>query len=49
MNAILGLVVMLGCVFGGYVLAGGKFDIIMHALPHEIRRIGGAARRTFIM
>ena len=49
MNAILGLAVMLGCVFGGYVLAGGKFDIIMHALPHEMMVIGGAALGTFIM
>ena len=49
MTTIGGLVFLLGCVFGGYVLAGGKFDIIMHALPHEMIVIGGAAIGAFVM
>ncbi|MEQ9315424.1 MAG: flagellar motor stator protein MotA [Henriciella sp.] len=43
MNAILGLVVTVLMVFGGYMLAGGHLDIIMHALPFEGMMIGGAA------
>ena len=49
MTTIGGLVFLLACVFGGYVLAGGKFDIILHALPHEMLTIGGAAIGAFVM
>jgi chemotaxis protein MotA len=44
-----GLIFLLVCVFGGYVMAGGKFDIILHSLPHEMVTIGGAAIGSFIM
>ncbi|MGB3625692.1 MAG: flagellar motor stator protein MotA [Henriciella sp.] len=43
MNAILGLIVTVVMVFGGYMLAGGHLEIIMHALPFEGMMIGGAA------
>ena len=43
MNAILGLVVTVLMVFGGYILAGGHMEIITHALPFEGMMIGGAA------
>ena len=33
MLAIIGIVVVVVMVFGGYVLAGGKFGIIIKALP----------------
>ncbi|MEN0072731.1 MAG: flagellar motor stator protein MotA [Paracraurococcus sp.] len=49
MTTIGGLVFLLACVFGGYVIAGGKFDIILHALPHEMIVIGGAAIGAFVM
>jgi len=49
MNLGIGLVVLFGCVFGGYVAAGGKFGIILHSLPYEMLIIGGAAVGTFIM
>ncbi|NOG70321.1 flagellar motor stator protein MotA [Roseicella sp. DB1501] len=49
MTTIAGLVFLLACVFGGYVIAGGKFDIILHALPHEMIVIGGAAIGAFVM
>lgn len=48
MNAILGLVVTVLMVFGGYVLAGGKLGIITHALPFEGMMIGGAALGAFL-
>ena len=43
MNAILGILVTVGMVFGGYILAGGHMEIITHALPFEGMMIGGAA------
>ncbi len=49
MTTIGGLIFLLVCVFGGYVMAGGKFDIILHSLPHEMVTIGGAAIGSFIM
>jgi chemotaxis protein MotA len=49
MTTIGGLIFLLVCVFGGYIMAGGKFDIILHSLPHEMITIGGAAIGSFIM
>jgi chemotaxis protein MotA len=40
---IIGVVVVFGMVFGGFMMAGGHMDVIMHALPHEMIVIGGAA------
>jgi len=47
MGAILGIVITLAMVFGGYVIAGGKFSIILHSLPYEMMIIGGAAVGAF--
>jgi chemotaxis protein MotA len=33
-----GIIFVFATVFGGYVLAGGKFDVILHALPTKERR-----------
>lgn len=49
MLSIGGLVFVLVCVFGGYVLSGGKFGIILHSLPYEGLIIGGAAVGTLII
>ncbi len=49
MMTLVGMGIMLASVFGGYLLAGGKFDIIMKALPFEMLIIGGAASGTFLM
>jgi len=49
MFIIIGIIVMLVCVFGGFVLAGGKFEIIVHAVPHEMITIMGGAIGAFIM
>lgn len=48
MIAILGLTVTMVMVFGGYMLAGGKLDIIMYSLPFEMMMIGGAATGAFL-
>lgn len=45
----IGFLIILGCVFGSFVLAGGKMDIILHALPHEMMAIVGAATGAFIV
>lgn len=49
MFVVIGLVFTMCMVFGGYILAGGKFDIIIHALPHEMMTIGGAAIGSFMV
>ena len=37
-----GFIIILGCVFGSFILGGGKMGIILEALPHELMAIGGA-------
>jgi len=49
MTSVAGFVFLLITVFGGYMLAGGKFGIIMKALPFEMLMIGGAAMGAFVM
>lgn len=44
-----GFLIILGCVFGSFVISGGKFEIIAHALPHEMMAIAGAAVGAFIV
>mgnify|MGYP005839357021 CR=1 FL=1 len=43
MLAIVGMVVLLVMVFGGFALAGGNLGPVLSALPHEMMIIGGAA------
>jgi chemotaxis protein MotA len=43
MFAIIGLVVLLGMVFGGFAITGGDLEPVLHAVPHEMMIIGGAA------
>lgn len=43
MFLIIGLVVVMVMVFGGFVLAGGKFGIIIKALPFELMMIFGGS------
>lgn len=45
----IGFVVVMAMVFGGYVLAGGKFGVIMHALPFEGMMIMGASIGAFLV
>ncbi|WP_029087107.1 flagellar motor stator protein MotA [Brevundimonas aveniformis] len=49
MFQIIGIVMLFAMVFGSYVLAGGKFGVILHALPHEMMAIGGAAIAAFLI
>lgn len=49
MTPILGLLMVLVLVFGGYVLSGGNFDIILKALPYEGMIVGGAAIGAFVI
>jgi chemotaxis protein MotA len=43
MIGIVGIAIVFAMVFGGYILAGGKLGIILHALPFELMIIFGAA------
>jgi chemotaxis protein MotA len=49
MFQIIGIVMLFGMVFGSYALAGGKFDVIIHAAPHELMAIGGSAIAAFLI
>ena len=49
MIGLVGIVVIFVMVFGGYLAAGGKLGIILHALPFEFMIIGGAAVGAFLI
>jgi chemotaxis protein MotA len=49
MFPVIGLVVLLVMVFGGFALTGGALGPVMHALPHEMLIIGGAAVGALII
>ena len=49
MLGAVGIVMIFVMVFGGYVFAGGKMDIILEALPHEMIVIAGAAIGSFLI
>ncbi|MEL6125667.1 MAG: motility-associated protein, partial [Pseudomonadota bacterium] len=49
MGGIIGIVVVFVMVFGGYLLAGGKFGVILASLPYEMMMIGGAAVGAFLI
>lgn len=44
-----GIVVLILLVFGGFALTGGNLGPVMHALPHEMLIIGGAAIGSLII
>ncbi|MFN4098369.1 MAG: flagellar motor stator protein MotA [Pararhodobacter sp.] len=49
MFGIIGIVVVFGMVFGGFIWAGGKMNIILHSLHYEMTMIGGAALGAFLI
>jgi chemotaxis protein MotA len=49
MLTIGGLVFLLACVFGSYLVSGGSAAPLIEALPFELWTIGGAAVGTFVM
>ena len=49
MTLVLGLILVFGLIFGGFMLSGGKMDIVLHALPYEGMMIGGGAIGAFVI
>ncbi len=49
MFQIIGIVLLFAMVFGSYIMAGGKMDVIIHAAPHELMAIGGAGVAAFLI
>ena len=49
MIILFGLAIVLICVFGSFMIAGGQFGIIAGALPQELLVIAGAAAGAFII
>ncbi len=49
MLTIGGLVFLLACVFGSYILSGGSLEPLIEAMPFELLTILGAAIGTFVM
>lgn len=49
MIGVIGIVVVLAMVFGGYLAAGGKMGIILKSLPYEMTMIIGAAVGAFLI
>jgi chemotaxis protein MotA len=45
----IGFLIILGCVFGSFIISGGKMEIVLHALPHEMMAIAGASIGAFIV
>jgi len=43
MYAVIGIVILIAMVFGGFAITGGALGPVLHALPHEMLIIGGAA------
>jgi chemotaxis protein MotA len=43
MYAAIGIVILIVMVFGGFAFTGGALGPVLHALPHEMLIIGGAA------
>ncbi|RYF75107.1 MAG: flagellar motor stator protein MotA [Comamonadaceae bacterium] len=49
MFVIIGYLVALGCIFGGYIIHGGNIAVVLHALPIELMVIGGGALGAFVV
>lgn len=49
MFGIIGIVITVAMVFGGYTLAGGKMGVITHSLPFEMMMIMGAAVGSYLL
>ena len=43
-----GVLVVLVMVFGGFTITGGALGPVLHAIPHEMMIIGGAAMGAII-
>lgn len=47
MVGLIGIILIFGAVFGGYIVSGGKLEIILNAVPDEATVILGAALGAF--
>ena len=48
MYAVIGIVLLLVMVFGGFALTGGALEPVLHAIPHEMLIIGGASAAALV-
>ena len=48
MFVIVGWLIVLGCVFGVFIMHGGNIGVVLHALPFELITIGGATAGAFL-
>jgi chemotaxis protein MotA len=44
-----GIIFLFVCVFGGFIMSGGKIAVIIEALPHEMMTIGGGSIAAFLI
>jgi len=49
MFQIIGIVLLFGLVFGGFVISGGNIAVILGALPTELMTIGGAGTAAVLI
>src|SRR6202162_1990269 len=49
MCQLVGLPLLCGRVFGGYLISGGHFEVIIESTPHEMMTIGGAAVAALLL
>ena len=49
MFAIIGFVIVIGCILAGFVLEKGNFDLILSAAPPELLMIAGGALGAFVI
>jgi chemotaxis protein MotA len=49
MLSLVGIILIFVLVFGAWIHAGGKIEVILHALPHELTMILGAAIGAYIV
>ncbi len=49
MLGIIAIPFIFACVFGTFIVAGGKLELILHAAPHELATIMGAAIGAFML
>jgi chemotaxis protein MotA len=49
MVVIIGIACLFVMVFGGYIIAGGKMEPVLEAIPHEMMTIGGAGVASFLI
>ena len=44
-----GIVILFGCVFGGFLMTGGSLEVVAEAAPHELLTILGAALAAMLI